>query len=350
MLYLDQMLNVFRGFPFYFYMDTIKRICSDFLKDKYNIIIEDENLERLIRHTMEQYDPSKYTNQMEYNKMIISKVKEIVVNSTKQQNNLNEQSDFFSKLEELEIQRNAIQPGVPSATPLPPVVTPQKSVATPTGTPPSIIYVPTLKNTIKATQPLLIHGVDREWEYFPNRTIISWKSDLTEYSQIKVNSVCVPRLSYIHPLIVVKIKGVGDISYEIVCRESSTNSKWTLWKPCSLELSLLTHIPPAPWTILINDIYGELIDIGKDGATVIEYNKLYTNKYSIKLSNSVNVTEGDKLLLKRGKIQIIIYALRVLQNEIEIDKPTIEEDLKGMSVCNLNMQISILLETIKNEN
>lgn len=350
MLFLDQMLNVFRGFLSLFFMDTIKIICSDFLKDKYNITIEDENLERLIRHTMNQYDASNYPNQMEYNKMIISKVKEIVLTSTKQQNNLTEQSDFFSKLEELEIQRNAIQPGVPSATPLPPVVTPQKSVATPTGTPPSIIYVPTLKNTIKPTQPLLIHGVNREWEYFTNRTIISWKSDLTDYSQIKVNSLCLPKLSYIHPYINIKIKGVGDISYDIICSEDSTNNKWTLWKPCSIELSLLTHIPPCPWTILINDIYGQLIDIGKDGATVIEYNKLYTNKYSIKLSNTVNVTEGDKLLLKRGKIEIIIYALRVLQNEIEIDKPPIDEDLKGMSVCNLNMQVSILMETIKNEN
>lgn len=342
------MQNAFRDSAILFIMLT--KICSDFLKEKFNIIIEDENLDRLIKHTMSQYDSSKYSSELEYHKFIISKVKEIVLNSTKHKTNLSEQSDFFSKLEELEIQRNAIQPGVATNTPLPPVTTPSQTAPPVQGTPPSVIYVPTLQNTIKPTQPILIHGIDREWEYFTNRSILSWKRDLTSFSQMKINSISLPTNVYIPPYVIITIKGVGDISYKIVCYEYSKNNKWSIWKPCSIELSVLNHIPPSPWTILISDAFDNLIDIGKDGATVIEYNKLYTNKYSIKLSNTINASEGDKLLLKRGKIEMTLIALRVLQNEIEIDKPSIEEDLKGMSVCNINMQVSILLETEKNEN
>jgi hypothetical protein len=376
-------------------INAIKNICISFLADKYNIRVDDTGIEKLIinkigEHTKDGSVPP--TNINDFNKRVIGTVRDYILAEfnrksaaaaaaaaapvQEENKDLSEEAEFFSKLQELEIQRNAILPSTGGGTVVEPVgpigpkstVTGTENATAGTGAGaakiPSIIYVPASQSTLPS-KVIMINGLDRDWEYFTSRSIIQWGGDnisVGSYTQIKMSSVALPVSKFIiidTPYLIITINGPGNNSYETVCSCSVSgvngggggNSKWSTWRPVSDNLAIIAKVPPTPWTISINDIYGNLLNIGNDGATIIEHNRLINGKNSIKLSNTINVTEGDLLLLKKGgKNSIKIRALRVLEasNIIEIESIA-NDDLNGMVVCNVNLQVSILLEAVKNE-
>jgi len=385
-------------------INAIKNICISFLADKYNIRVDDTGIEKLIINKIGEYTKDGSvppTNINDFNKRVIGTVRDYILAEfnrksaaaaaaavgpgpvQEENKDLSEEAEFFSKLQELEIQRNAILPSTGGGTVVEPVgpigpIGPKNTVTgistenatagTGAAKIPSIIYVPASQSTLPS-KVIMINGLDRDWEYFTSRSIIQWGGEgisIGSYTQIKLSSVALPVSKFIiidTPYLIITINGPGNNSYETVCSCSVNgggvgsvgggvgNSKWSTWRPVSDNLAIIAKVPPTPWTISINDIYGNLLDIGNDGATIIEHNRLINGKNSIKLSNTINVTEGDLLLLKKGgKNSIKIRALRVLEasNIIEIESIA-NDDLNGMVVCNVNLQVSILLEAVKNE-
>jgi hypothetical protein len=285
-----------------------------------------------------------------------------------QNESINDQSQFFSKLEELQIQRNSTLPTISPPPDKLLSVASASAAAAPvsapavSASPPSVIYVPTLNTTVIPSVPIVINGINRDWEYFTSRSIMVWNGSINDsnaYSQIFLNSINIPKNAKINtPYIFLKISTPANNSFKLICSQTEINdNKWNIWRPCSKELSIIAHgyIPATPWTLVVCDIYDNNIDIGKDGATIIEYNKLLNKNSTITLSNTINVEIGHQLLIKKDSTEFQITVLRILNNIIEFDGGgsggTIIPngvDLTGMNVCNYNMQIIILME-VKNE-
>jgi len=331
-------------------------ICSNFLQDKYKINLNTDDLRKII--TRLRNDNPEYND-----KTIISKVKDIVLNAlakkTSQIDAITDKAAFFSQLEQLEIQRNSTLPkfteqqGSGSSS----SIFMQDLTASPQQQQPSsssVIFVPTLNTTIQKSFPIIINSINRDWEYFTSRTLIGWSGkenvNLSKYKKIHLNSFSMPKKVNTPTYIILKIISTANTIYEIICKQESTNC---IWIPCSKELAILEHIPATPWTISLCDVYGNYLDIGKDGAIITEYNKLMNENYSIKITNTVNAEPGDILLIKKGKLEYKVTVLRSLNNTIEfsfIDKNISSTvSLEDMSVCNYSMQIILLFEATKNE-
>ena len=338
----------------------LESICSNFLQDKYKINLNTTDLRRIITKL-------RNNNPEDNDKTIITKVKDIVLNAlakkTPQTDPITDKAAFFSQLEQLEIQRNSTLPKFTDQQGPGSSIFIQETMAVSTQPQPSpqqqqpssssVIFVPTLNTTIQQSFPIIINSVNRDWEYFTSRTLIGWSGkdsdQISKYKRIYLNSFSMPKKVNTPPYIVLKITSTANNIYEIICKESAN----CIWIPCSKELSILEYIPATPWTISLCDVYGNYLDIGKDGAIITEYNKLMNGNYSIKITNTVNAESGDILLIKKGKTEYKVNVLRSLNNMIEfifLDKNISSEvSLQDMSVCNYSMQIVLLFEATKNE-
>lgn len=282
--------------------------------------------------------------------------------------------EFFEKLEKFELQRSLTLPGATNATENL-VVAPAPTAALVASAPPqsahaqshaasapSIFYVSAPSATAAAI-PVIINGLERDWEYFTDRSTLVWtgvpRPEGSTGTQIRLSCIALPKIVATKtPFVVIKINGAGNHSLEIVCSCTPSHSQahappvhWDIWKPCSAEMSIIKQIA-TPWTILITDTYKNHIDIGNDGAVVTVCDKTLVDGYvCIQLSScaSINITANNELLFKRGTAES--YKFRVLQVSnkiITLDTKT-DANLKDMTVCNLSLQISVILEIIKNE-
>jgi hypothetical protein len=343
-------------------------ICRKFLNQKYNIKVADEQLRQLITNTLKQLTKYYSENPPEpaldvINKQTITRIKDVLLQQLQphsqppqqpqqpQQpisdadgiaNADNDAQDFFAKLEEFEIQRNAsFKPNeLLKLVAQPPSVPPQTP---PTSVP--VIYIPTLHSSIKQSKVIYINSIDRDWTYFSNRTTFSWNGQLpTDDSKLFVTCLTLPtNVATLTPLIIIEINGAGNQKEEIVCYHSNDSSPiWSIWKPCSQHCSLIKSLS-CPWTINLLDVYKNPLDIGNDGALVTECSTLINGNYRVQFSSSIDA-EKNAILLSNNKQYKVINSIND-QFELKGITPL----SVGSPVCNMHKQSTILLEIIKNE-
>jgi hypothetical protein len=349
-------------------------ICRKFLNQKYNIKVADEQLRQLITNTLKQLTKYYSENPPEpaldvINKQTITRIKDVLLQQLQPQqqhsqppqhpsqqlqpqqpisdadgiaNADNDAQDFFAKLEEFEIQRNAsFKPNeLLKLVAQPPSVPPQTP---PTSVP--VIYIPTLHSSIKQSKVIYINSIDRDWTYFSNRTTFSWNGQLpTDDSKLFVTCLTLPtNVATLTPLIIIEINGAGNQKEEIVCYHSNDSSPiWSIWKPCSQHCSLIKSLS-CPWTINLLDVYKNPLDIGNDGALVTECSTLINGNYRVQFSSSIDA-EKNAILLSNNKQYKVINCIND-QFELKGITPL----SVGSPVCNMHKQSTILLEIIKNE-
>lgn len=300
------------------------------------------------------------------------------------QNEFSSDDIFMKKLQELELQRNASLL-TPSPQPIVDPVNPQNKSSNPntisTSTAnsinqgsqinpnaPTVLYVPTIA-PIRSSKSILIHSVDRMWDYFHDRSSFGWAGplpDLTNGNELEFGAILLPScVATETPIVEVKIEGVGNNIQSIFCvlsnnsnnqinANGTVSSGWHIWKPITEGLSILKSLP-CPWNIHLLDSLGEPLLLGKDAIEILEIDyaltkgntRLVLAYSSLIIKGSILMWKDDESKLKRAKV--LNSALSNGQNILEIEGDHVSKLNKNI-LCGLwNMQSTIILE-IKNKN
>jgi len=330
-------------------------------------------------HSLNEYG----NNQGEFEPLPNPEMEDYEEEYKNRQNEFSSDDIFMKKLQELELQRNASL-----LTPSPqPIVDPVNSqnqnkssnlntnLVTNNNTSaninpnaPTVLYVPTIA-PIRSSKSILIHSVDRMWDYFHDRSSFGWAGplpDLGNGNELEFGAILLPScVASETPIVEVKIEGVGNNIQSIFCVLSNNSSSqintngtisngWHIWKPITEGLSILKSLP-CPWNIHLLDSLGEPLQIGKDAIEILEVDyalskgntRLVLAYSSLIIKGSILMWKDDEGKLKRAKV--LNSALNNSHNILEIEGDYVAKLNKNV-LCGLwNMQSTIILE-IKNKN
>jgi len=263
------------------------------------------------------------------------------------------EKDFMKRLQELELQRNASVVNV--STPAPDPIVPPKARADTVAPPnlPTVLYVPTVSPP-KTTRTILIHSIDRMWDYFHDRFHFGWSGPFPEMDSgesLQFSSILLPaKVAKETPVVEVHIEGVGGHHQRIFCTCVGAGEElgWHVWRPTSSTVATLKPIA-CPWTIKLYDVIGDALELGKDGFQVSDADLMMQTKNTrVTLSSSASDWKGNTLMWRNnGKI----YRAKILNAydaTIEIRGDHLEH-LKTGDICGLwNMQSTVVLEIVGN--
>ena len=380
-------------------VDHVLQLCLQFLREKYQINIQESQLRSILIKCMNELLDLYKDNQQqlpsvdEFNKQTIVRAKQQImihvreISSTpshppppepkpivvpqslqpppppvppspimEEQDQSEDSETFLKKLQTLELQRNASV--VPNTTP-PPVREPlfqTKSQGTVAGPPASsgttVLYLPSPQTalSIPSSKPFVVHSGDRLWNYFHDRSILSWEGPLpSQDTYMKCTSLLISPQTYIvSPIIRVCIEGPGGHTCETICTFSQKGRKWDCWAPASETIGTLRTVP-CPWTIRLYDVTGRLLDLGKDGYSIKEATHLLNGNTKWVLHESIPMLMRGMTILCQGKDGSIRRhtALHVHENSIEVEGKHL--DVNDCVCAVEDLQVTIIFEIIKNE-
>lgn len=238
---------------------------------------------------------------------------------------LSEDSDFFNKVQQLELQRKTFQ--VPMA-PVPPVITP----TIPNTPPPSLstVYMPMPP---KIGKEILIHSMNRDWQRFMDHSHFEWNGPLHHTSDSLTRVIGLIG-HFKETAISLNIQGAGGEIEKVTLILTSN-----MYQPVVSSLGYIKRLS-LPWKISLKTIYGTPLHFGK----AIRYT--CESKNRIQLTDSHSFKEGDWVLVcmdnKSFKISKVVS---MDSSSIKIN----EDILMDGYVLKEKEHYSILLETTTSE-
>jgi hypothetical protein len=259
------------------------------------------------------------------------------------------EDDFFSKLQNLEIQRgNQINlqqapvssPLIPSATStvLPP--------AQPTNT---IIYMSNIPNAdVRNTKPVILCSANRMWVHIADRNLIVFGGPLPDTMNIRLSRIMLPkRVAHNTPCVNVHIKSATDKIMEVMCQLDKEGPVWDIWKPVSISLSLIKTFA-CPWTITLHDIFNRPLEMGQDANRITSVVKLMNGNTKISVDPETDVRPFGQIILHNDGVDTYLNTVHVIQqNTIELPGDQSHIKINESYICNLQAQAYIVLEMEK---
>lgn len=279
----------------------------------------------------------------------------------------NDKDIFMRRLQELELQRNAslaskMEQSATTAPSQPVFLQSTQPAASSLTAGPTVLYVPTVQSQ-KATNTLQICGLDREWYYFHDRSVLVWSDSTVQQNASRMYLSCVLLPSFVRnrtPLVQVCIESVGNHQQLLhcVCRDSgggSGSGGWDIWKPPTESAGALLPLA-CPWTIHIRDVMGQPLAIGHDGITITEAQRLTNGhtKWTLQRhpEDSVGsllgsgITKGHHIICRQADgTQTKHEILQVYENEVSVLGDQLQ--CKGCICAVWELQATILIETEK---
>lgn len=352
-------------------VSRVASITSSFMKDTYGISYDASSIQSMCAAALRQVytdNPGMPVNDI--NKRAISMVKDLLLKRQQQKDvpespetpaappgiaaeqPVSDDADaFFSKLQDLEMTRNASLAAslqrppseyITAAATAPVAPAPQLNT-------PAIVYVSSVST--KLARAFVINGIDRMWNYFHERSVVVWSGPIPALSPgdtitVALSCLCLPP-SVVSPFVFVDIAGATGQNVCIPCTKSSTGSPWDTWKPVSKNVATFPPIS-CPWTVKLLDSRRRDLNLGKDDATVATAVKLFNGNTKVVLSRPYTSIKDHTLTFKSSTdSDITSRVLNVLGSELEV-----EGDLSmtsGYYVCDESAQMSLLFEVQKNE-
>ena len=213
---------------------------------------------------------------------------------------------------------------------------------------PTIIYVPSQAPTSTSwkSRTIVINGVDRQWDYFHERSSIMWPGPLSTVSTVKLSCMLLPTFtSSITPIIFMKIVGAGQNSEEVafVLKESSGGC-WDTWMPLTDSIQALA----CPWTITLFNYQRKPLEMGNDAQSIKVATLLLDGNTKIQFSSKMDrVKKGDVISLKnttQTDSELDSTVLNVVDDYVVLDGNHSQHI--GYIACNTHLQVHIIIEVI----
>jgi len=277
----------------------------------------------------------------------------------------NDEQSFFKKLENMEIMRK-IQPDK-SQIPSLPIFEPQAQESFKPQLPPQVVAAPTIvyiptKTKISDLKQIIINSIDRKWDYNPKRSIFIWSGNISNDENIRLAfaGIFLPKIvATISPVIILEIEGAGGSKQNILCSLNSEGPFWDKWFVIRTTDSKDTTIRQlaSPWTIKLYDVYNNLIELGEDAYIIKNVDILLNGNASMELEvPSDDLKDNNIFIIKKndkitGKYKVLsklnnFYQIRCIETTNITD---FYNNLVGGIICNISAQVTMIIETAKNE-
>jgi len=331
----------------------INTILSDFLKDKHNINIYDGTLseddyKKLLANTMtfiyQTYNSQKI-NMNDMNKIVISELKDKIINIFNKAKDITPETDFINKLQKLELQRQNFNTSLPPPIDIKPadmVYNHPQSTSSPIQLPSiSTVYLP---NPTKMGIEVIISSWQRDWIYYPKRNAFPWKGPLPsqlDLTDVKIACIVLHKdIGIQHPLISIFIQGPNELDVHVSMLLDKISGEFSIYKPITTSLSMI-YLLALPWIVTIESSDGEEIDLGYDK---IPFSIISSSSHTTTISiQNYTFKQYDNLRLyfEHNKRILPSMVLNIIDNKIEISGVFQHNGY----LLNYNRQITIILET-----
>jgi hypothetical protein len=271
---------------------------------------------------------------------------------------------FMEKLKQLEIQRTQGMPLSQSSTvgvenPIP---SPQQNIQQNTfvsgkamQNQPTIIYVPsqpTTTSTSWKSKVTVINGVDRQWDYFHERSSTMWPGPLPSVSTVKLSCLLLPTfISSITPIVFMKIVGAGQNSEEVAfvlkkpsSASASTYGGWDTWTPLTHTIQALA----CPWTINLYNYKRNPLNMGCDAQSIKVATLLVDGNTKVQFDSKLDrIKKGDIIKLKNAShtdSEIECTVVNVVDEFVVLSGNHSQH--VGYIICNTHLQLHMIVEVL----
>lgn len=227
--------------------------------------------------------------------------------------------------------------------------------------PSTVIYMPSASSFAQATpnvsvnksKTIIINGIDRPWEYFNDRSTLTWSGQglSQNVSLLKLRCLFLPTtVSGNTPVVIMRIEGAGGQSIETTftnARVGAACDTWHEWQP------IVDHIPmlATPWTIKLYDYSHSPLNMGKDGISIKAIDILSNGKAKLTVDEPGVASPGHVLSIKvpTYKETATCTVFSVLDNTLVVDglsqsAVTAYNERTGSVLCNTCRQAHIVVE------
>jgi hypothetical protein len=348
----------------------ITTFLGKFLQDKFQFTlfptIPDTEYRKLLGETMRNtYAQHKHQyTVVDLNKMTISEMKEFIKQKyitpkpipeastpIMEDMNISEDSDFFNKLQKLELQRKTFQPTgmnptalstlAPAETLLPSTVSSQVPAQITT------VYMPTPP---KIGKEVKIHSWQRDWLQYPMRNGFIWKGSFpkqTDRTNTRLGCLIGPNslLASTHMLSLV-IEGANEDMVSVSLIPDHSVGEYTMYRPILESLSYV-RLLALPWKITLEAGDGEELLLGIDNIPYTVVNTYeQTTMIAVKNAGSIcRVGEGLRIYMEESKKLLPSQVVSIKDDTIEI----IGKIRESGRLLNYSRQVSIVFEMISSE-
>ena len=267
---------------------------------------------------------------------------------------IQDEDEFFKKLQDLENQRNLPPPPQAANTIASPISAPSPSTSLVPQVASSVVYLPPSTAPTRLAKSVIINGSDRMWEYFTKRSTLVWSGPIPpNVPQVNFASLLLPKkCAELTPVVVVEITGAAGNSTETICTLSSSTTNtgvWDTWVPCGEALGQVKALS-CPWTIKLLDNFRRPLELGEDALTIKQVARLYNGNTKITFEDhshtNSGLCKGAQLLIRcKGDIYVTVINYDPSNNAIEVTPigSDVAIAMSGAKVCNLHQQATIVL-------
>ncbi len=358
--------------------------CSKMLKEKFNIILTDEQMNKLLTEISNEVSNECSTLSLtinELNNITLSKIKKIYQNyiahsspssknseniEREKSNNTNENGvlddDYINyKLKELENKRRII-----------PKISSEEKISEPTISTATFntsqinqqqeyVYKP---NPISITLPqidtkfsyknFIINSLNRDWCKNPNRNNIKCNLTLDNNNHILYpQCICFPTfVKKLTPYVLMNINdGTKNIFFTFTCSSTNSDNRWDIWVPVeNVENIVLTN---KLWSIKFYDFTNNELNLGEDAISILEVNKndKYKDYFDLKINYdtmynmfmigdmiTIKIYDGTQRICKIKEIHNDIITISDSKNELSLN------DFINAKLLNMYNQYSFIIK------
>ena len=341
----------------YMDIDNLAGIVRDFMKDKYNRDVE----YNLVRNMcIISYNTLSKEGHSDLPKKVIYAVKNALTRedaptpSTRPapptDTNITKEDaadEFMTKLQELEITRNAALAASINRTPAPASAPDFLKSPEPPPAPPQSSTIVYLKDTAqKVVKSFFVNGCDRKWNYFHDRAVTVYNRAYQTGTTATLAAVSLP-VSLVEPFVIIEIQGTTGHTVSIPCVHSVSGNIYNIYKPVCENVATFL-VMAFPWTIKVTNTTNDTVDMGKDDAVITNVSAMLNGCLHVTLDKPDFCRASHTLLFMNASGDITEAAvLRALGADIEIGPGTRVHI--GDCVCNKMQHMTLLFTTTKND-
>jgi hypothetical protein len=260
-----------------------------------------------------------------------------------------EDSEFFNKLQKLELTRKTFVPSLSAGNISAPTIETNNPIYSASAQVPNTISTVYMPVPVKIGKEIKIYSWQRDWTSEIYRNNFTWKGPLPKLIDSTTTRIgcliCQTHILQETNMISLIIEGANKDEISISVIPSHSVGEYTIFRPILESLSYLKLLA-LPWKISLDSGDGMKLNLGKDGISynIIEESENYT---SILLPDNNFCGLGDSLRIfdEITKKISVSTVLKIRENAIDISGK-IKNNGK---LLNYSRQISIILEITTND-
>ena len=259
---------------------------------------------------------------------------------------IGEESEFFNKLQKLELNRKTFS-GVGADTVSPPLPEQNNPTYAASVQIPSAITTVYMPLPIKIGKEIKIFSWQRDWVREKERNSFTWKGSLpklTDRTNTRIGCmICQNRILYDTNIISLVIEGANEDEVSVTLIPSHSVGDYTIFRPILESLSYLKLLS-LPWRISLETGDGEKIRLGSDGN---RYTSLAMNGNNTTLSvvSDCEINDSVRLYNEHTKRFVATTVVGVGKDTIDVIGKIKDAGL----LLNYSKQVSIVFETTTSE-